>query len=207
MKKGLFPLIIGVVVAISLFWVGGHTQSNHYTSTDLPKKSFSKAPIELNNKEVFASTLNRSEVDRQEQVKTVTASKETDTANPDKGDFVQLADTFMQEAVQPTNEDYKVTEFDSKAQLVDHLGQYASKEIATYYVDGLYEEKADGLYIIPTELPPWVMKGEPAQLIQLDEQNYQLNQKNQTDLYGTYVIQLSFTKQNDQWIIQSVDVK
>lgn len=207
MKKGLIPLIVGVVMAFSLFWFGGQTNSGDFTSTDLPKKSFSKSPIALDEREPVASTLSTTNVKNEEKVKTVTTSKKTNHAQPDKGDFIKLADTFMQEAVQPTDENYKVTGFESKAQLVDHLSQYASADIAKYYVDGLYEEKSDGLYIIPTELPPWIVKGEPAQLIQLDKENYQLNQENKTDLYGTYVIQLSFTIQNDQWVIQSVDVK
>ncbi|MCF6138370.1 hypothetical protein [Pseudalkalibacillus berkeleyi] len=204
MKKSLLPLLIGILIVFGLFSYGEQTTSKQYASEDLSKKSFSMEPIEVNENVAVASTLHTS---LEKQVKTTTTTKNTDSHHPDKGDFIKLTDTFMNEVIQPTGENNKVNQFDTKDGLINHLSQYASEDLSKYYVDGLYEEKKDGLYIIPTELPPWVMKGEPSELVKLDEENYQLNQENQSDLYGNYFIQVSFTMDNDRWKIQSAEVK
>lgn len=207
MKKSILPLLIGILIAFGLFSYGEQTTSKQYTSEDLSKKSFSMEPIELNENVAVASSLQSSHTVLEKQVKTTSTTKNTDSDQPDKGDFIKLTDTFMNEMIQPTDENNKVNQFDTKEELMNHLSQYASEDLSRYYVEGLYEEKKDGLYIIPTELPPWVMKGEPSELVKLDDGNYQLNQENQSDLYGNYSIQVSITMENDDWKIQSAEVK
>ncbi|WP_408007316.1 hypothetical protein ACJROX_21855 [Pseudalkalibacillus sp. A8] len=209
MKKSLAPLIIGMFMAFALFWVGHPTGSTSFQidgGSELPKKSFSKSHVEVQNEPV-AVNANLEYVNEVEKVKTTSTVTNTNTEAPNKGDFVQIADTFMQEVVQPTDENYKVEDFDTKKGLIEYLNQYVSEKVAKYYVDGLYQEEQDGLYIIPTELPPWIVKGEPSTMNKIDEGHYQLEQKNSSDLYGDYVIKLNFKKTGDDWIIESVDVQ
>ncbi|WP_221566487.1 hypothetical protein [Alkalihalobacillus sp. TS-13] len=209
MKKSLVPMIVGMFVAFGLFWAGQPTGTTTHHQTDgseLPKKSFAKSHVEIQTQPIATAT-NMEFSDKTEKVKTTSAVSKTDDEAPNKGDFVKKADAFMQEVVQPTDENYKVEDFKTKQELIEYLTMYVTEDVATYYVDGLYEEKQDGLYIIPTELPPWIVKGEPTNLTKVDDEHFRLEQKNSSDLYGDYLIELSFKKEKDNWIIESVDVQ
>ncbi|MCF6408877.1 hypothetical protein [Pseudalkalibacillus salsuginis] len=209
MKKSIAPLIIGMFIAFALFWVGHPASSTSFQiggGSELPKKTFSKSQIEVQN-EPLAMNANLEYANEEEKVKTTSTGSNINVEAPNKSDFVQIAETFMQEVVQPTDVNYKVSDFDTKQGLVRYLNQYVSEKVAKYYVDGLYQEEQDGLYIIPTELPPWIEKGNPSTLKKVDENHYQLEQNNSSDLYGDYFIQLNFKKNGDNWIIESVNVQ
>ncbi|WP_349408242.1 hypothetical protein [Pseudalkalibacillus sp. SCS-8] len=203
MRKGILPLVTGFIIAFSIFWFSHPAGTSTYQVNDLPKKSFAKSHINVSDIHSTAA----SQVSSDTKVKTITTEAKTDHENPTKGDFIKLADSFMTEMIQSTNEDGKVTSFETKDQLIEHMKDYASSEVTEYYVDGLYEEKSEGLYIIPTELPPWIVTGEPSELKKLDDEHYQLKQVNETDLYGTYTIQIDYSKKDSKWIITSVNVK
>jgi hypothetical protein len=118
----------------------------------------------------------------------------------------KLAGLFIQQLKQPVDDNYKVLHHQTKNDLIDHLSQYASRDIAQYYVDGLFEEKDGELYIIPTELPPWLIDDKSYELKQVDRQTYRLTQENNSDLYGSYKIEMIFKKEQN-WIIDQVEVK
>jgi len=118
-------------------------------------------------------------------------------------EIVTLTDQFMDTLVQAVDDDYKVIHFDHIDDLVDELASISTHEIAQTFIGYYYKDKNDGLYIIPTETPPWFMADQPYDVVQLNQDQVQLAQTNETDFYGTYTIELELTYQ-DGWKITEI---
>jgi transcription-repair coupling factor (superfamily II helicase) len=141
--------------------------------------------------------------DQSETIKNSTNENNSSTADELKG----VAEKFFEEMIQPTDDQYKVINFSSKQKLVEYLEKYASTDLVSYYVDGLYEEKNGNLYIIPMDGPPWINQDKPIEFIEEDAENYALEQINDSGLYGTYKIRFDFQGIQGEWIITDVTVQ
>lgn len=108
-------------------------------------------------------------------------------------EMITLTNEFMKQLVQETDDKYKVVHFDTKEALIDSFDHMATREVTTKYIDFYYEELNDGLYIIPTETPPWFIEENAYDMIQSNEDQVEVVQENQTDLYGQYKITYEFT--------------
>jgi hypothetical protein len=113
---------------------------------------------------------------------------------------------FMDALKQEIDDEYKVVNFSSKQELITHLKNYVSEDIAVYYTEGLFEEKESSLYIIPTELPPWLEEDQSVDIKQLTDKSYRVYQKNTSDLYGTYEITLGYEYIDGKWLITFASV-
>ncbi|KZE64664.1 hypothetical protein AWM68_11030 [Fictibacillus phosphorivorans] len=116
------------------------------------------------------------------------------------------ANLFIEALKQETDENYRVLHYSTKEEYMTYLMNFVSKDIAAYYTDGLFEEKESSLYIIPTELPPWLEENEPVNIKQLSDTSYRVYQKNTSDLYGTYEITLGYEYLDGNWIITFASV-
>lgn len=119
-------------------------------------------------------------------------------------EIIALTDKFMEQLVQEVDEDYRVVHFDTKAALEASFDHIANREVIAEYVDFYYEETADGLYILPTETPPWFIKENDYNVIQLNKDQVEVVQENQTDLYGAYTITYEFSFDDDDWKITKI---
>jgi len=120
--------------------------------------------------------------------------------------IVYLTDQFMDILVQDVDEAYRVDTIKSKEQLYSEFEEVALREAASEYVDFYYKEKPDGLYLTPTELPPWFIKKNNYDRIKVDENTVKIEQNNELDLYGNYTIEIEFTYDTD-WKISSITHK
>ncbi|WP_249871145.1 hypothetical protein [Oceanobacillus saliphilus] len=118
-------------------------------------------------------------------------------------DVVHLTRTFMDILVQDTNVNYQVINFNTKEELLNEFEKVTTKETAQDYVDFYYTEEADGMYILPTETPPWFLEGNEYDMINVDASTVKVVQENYTDLYGYYTLELEFTFDGD-WKITEI---
>lgn len=117
----------------------------------------------------------------------------------------KLLDQFMNALVQEIDEDsYKVLNLSSKEELLALFSSFATEEVANKFVDVYYEERDNALYIIPTELPPWIQQGIPYERSKREEGKWLLSQQNKSELYGTYRINVLFEKRGNGWIITDI---
>ncbi|WP_416729311.1 hypothetical protein [Fictibacillus sp. JL2B1089] len=116
------------------------------------------------------------------------------------------ANLFIEALKQETDENYRVLNYSNKEEYMTYLTNFVSKDLAAYYTDGLFEERESSLYIIPTELPPWLEESEPVMIKQLSDHSYRVHQKNESDLYGSYEITLGYEYLNGKWIITFASV-
>ncbi|WP_226656128.1 IseA DL-endopeptidase inhibitor family protein [Pseudalkalibacillus hwajinpoensis] len=132
---------------------------------------------------------------------------EAKTISVEKPNVEQLSTDLMDRIVQETDANYKVKEFQSIEEVEQHLQKVASKELASQIADVYFEERDGALYLIPTELFPWVNTDKPYELNQKSEFEYQLTQSNESDLYGTYTIKINFVYENNHWIIKNFEIQ
>ncbi|WP_070120594.1 hypothetical protein [Bacillus marinisedimentorum] len=136
------------------------------------------------------------------QVAQATENKEQAAFTEDQAETLLTA--FIDKLVQDTDEQYMVKKYQSKQELLNDFGSISKLEVAKTYVDFYYEERDGGLYIVPTELPPWFEKDNPYELKKIDSKKYELYQENTSDLYGSYSITVEFTYENGKWIISNI---
>ena len=118
--------------------------------------------------------------------------------------IVTLTSKFMELIVQDIEEDYRVVHYTSKNELLNEFKKVATREAAVEYVDFYFEERENGLYIIPTETPPWFVPYNSYDVVQLGNNKISIKQINQSPLYGKYSIQIEFTYSKEGWRITQI---
>ncbi|WP_068672740.1 hypothetical protein [Oceanobacillus sp. Castelsardo] len=142
---------------------------------------------------------------KEQQLATLSTEIEDERVNKQltHEDIVFITNEFMNILVQPTNVKEKVIGVNTKEELLKEFERITTREVAMPYVDFYYEEEDDGLYIVPTETPPWFIAENEYRMEQLNEKKVILTQKNQVDLYGDYMIEIELTYDGD-WKISSI---
>ncbi|NMA90859.1 MAG: hypothetical protein GX972_05970, partial [Amphibacillus sp.] len=118
--------------------------------------------------------------------------------------IIDKAEAFINIFLQDIDQDYKVKGISTKEALIDRYQDIVSKQAVQPYIDYYFEEHDGGLYIVPTELPPWFISGNPYEVTQLDNGNVVIEQENEIDLYGRYRILIEFS-QEDNWQIVRIE--
>ncbi len=119
--------------------------------------------------------------------------------------IISQTNEFMQILIQDVDTNYKVKNIKTKAELVSNLATITTEKIATRYVDFYYQEKEDGLYIVPTETPPWFVEEQSYQKEWITDNVCKITQYNQSDLYGDYVIEIEMIYEAGQWKITTIN--
>ncbi|MDY0405274.1 hypothetical protein P5G51_007525 [Virgibacillus sp. 179-BFC.A HS] len=135
------------------------------------------------------------------------ASDKKQTGSLTANEIIRATDRFMNILVQKSDENYRVIGLQSKQALLNKFSDVATAEAARTFVDFFYTEKNDGLYIKPTETPPWFNKGNPYEMEQISPTHYLVKQKNKSSLHGNYSITLDFKRLQDNWKITGVSYK
>ncbi|MDC3418276.1 hypothetical protein [Aquibacillus salsiterrae] len=118
-------------------------------------------------------------------------------------ELVKITDEFIRLLVQQSDSNNKVINYQSKEMLVEAFKSIATKEVAKPYIDYYFEEKDSGLYIVPTETPPWFEKDQKYEMIDIGNNKVKISQSNQNELYGEYKIELELTYSN-KWRLTSI---
>ncbi len=125
----------------------------------------------------------------------------------EKPNVEKLSSELINRIVQDTDDQYKVKDFSTEEDIEQHLREVTSSDLAANITDVYYEERDGGLYLVPTELFPWVNTDQPYELKQMNDFEYQLIQSNESDLYGSYTIEINFLYENNHWIIKNFTIK
>ncbi len=124
----------------------------------------------------------------------------------DKPNVEKLTSELINRIVQDTDDQNMVKEFTTKKDMEQHLQEVASSDLVSTITDVYFEEREGGLYLVPTELFPWVNTDQPYELKQMNDFEYQLIQSNESDLNGSYTIEINFLYENNHWIIKNFTI-
>lgn len=116
-----------------------------------------------------------------------------------------IMDEFIDILVQDIDDNYKVIGLTTKAELIDEFSTIATAEVVEPYISFYYHEEADGLYIVPTELPPWFIAGQPYDKEVTDDGTVKISQENSMELYGDYRIEIELEYQEIGWKIIKIE--
>ncbi|KGP70883.1 hypothetical protein [Pontibacillus yanchengensis] len=121
--------------------------------------------------------------------------------------IAKRTDEFMNKLVQKAGPNNKVKAYDSKNELIQSFQSISTTALAKEYVDFYYKEYNNGLYIVPTETPPWFNKEKQYQTKQIDNKHVMVIQENQSEMHGNYTIEIEFAYQDNQWKMINVNHK
>ncbi|WP_096270990.1 hypothetical protein [Paucisalibacillus globulus] len=132
-------------------------------------------------------------------------SQEQDNTNSiTHAEIVNLTDGFMEKLVQEADNLDKVKKYNNKDSLLKEFRNIATVEVVQPYLDYYYKEENNELYIIPTETPPWFDEQNEYDVVQLSQDKILVKQKNQSELYGEYGIDIEMTFANQEWKITKI---
>ncbi|MGN8645241.1 hypothetical protein ACTNEO_03990 [Gracilibacillus sp. HCP3S3_G5_1] len=140
------------------------------------------------------------------QVPSKSIEQKTDSNEITHAEIVKLTDTFMDLLVQEVDDHYKVVRFNTKEELINAFEPYIVREAVQPYIDFYFKEKEDGLYILPTETPPWFDKDEDYNK-KIEDNKVTITQANENALYGKYTIEMGFEKMDGTWKIVNISHK
>ncbi|MFC2947124.1 hypothetical protein [Virgibacillus sediminis] len=123
---------------------------------------------------------------------------------PSHKEIIRVTNQFMDILVQDVDEQYRVLQHKTKEGLLQSFDEVADRGVSEPYVDYYYTEKSEGLYLLPTETPPWFDENNSYDMVQLEDDKVKVIQKNDSVLYGTYQIEIEFTLYKDEWLITDV---
>ncbi|RDW20987.1 hypothetical protein [Oceanobacillus chungangensis] len=147
----------------------------------------------------------------------VTEQKQSDSAKDNVGmeqqdtipelthqNIVELTDRFMNTLVQPIDDNYRVLNYATIDELMDVFSVFIDREVVAEYVNFYFHEEADGIYILPTETPPWFEENNDYKVQQVSENKAMVNQYNESELHGNYTVSIEFTYDGSAWRITGI---
>ncbi|MCD5325055.1 MULTISPECIES: hypothetical protein [Pontibacillus] len=119
--------------------------------------------------------------------------------------IISLTNQFMDQLIQESNQGYRVAAYDSKEALIESFSSIAKKSVAKEYVDFYYKEYNNGLYILPTDTPPWFKENESYTTETVKGDRIKVTQENTSELYGQYTVSFFFMHTDEGWVIDGIN--
>ncbi|MFD2639696.1 hypothetical protein [Piscibacillus salipiscarius] len=115
----------------------------------------------------------------------------------------QVLNQFMNHLIQETNDQYQVVNYQSLEEYKSSFKGMANSKVVDFYVDEIYYEKGQALYLKGMDLPPWFEEEQEFSKESLDHNTYRITQTNQSDLYGNYriIVDLKLNEDGEPYII------
>ncbi|WP_121614855.1 hypothetical protein [Virgibacillus halodenitrificans] len=131
------------------------------------------------------------------------AATEVSSKEISQREITDITSRFIEILIQKADENYKVKKYQTKTDLLHAFEEVTTNDVAQPYVDFYYEEKNDGLYILPTETPAWFVEENAYDIIQMEGNKVKVIQENNSPLHGKYHIEIEFTFQKE-WKITDI---
>ena len=103
----------------------------------------------------------------------------------------------------------KVSNYNTKSELIDYISEVADKSLAKGYVDYYYSERNDGLYMNAQDKTEEIDFNRPYQFNKLDDSNYEIVQEgdNDFDESDRYILTVRLSYKNNRWIISDKNIE
>lgn len=107
--------------------------------------------------------------------------------------LIHLTTAYLALIKQPIDEGYHLTEVTSMEELYELFAEVATPNVSEPHLTYYFSETETGIYLRPTELPPWFDGGQPYDMLRVSDQKVIVRQMiEDIDLYGPYTIELHF---------------
>lgn len=119
--------------------------------------------------------------------------------------LIQYKDTFMN-IVEKTDENGKVTDYDSKEELISHFTTIMSMDLAEWFAETYFREENDQLFLKAMDAPTWFVNDKPYTLEKINEQEYNVIQERNNELLGHVNMIYKLSYQGKKWIVSDIDL-
>jgi len=134
---------------------------------------------------------------------TISSRTEQADALPTKKEIISQMDTFMELLIQKTDDNGRVLQFRNKADLQNQFSEVATKKAVKPFLDQLYREDMDGLYLNAMEMPPAFENNADYDMLKLTSNSIRVIQHNRSDFYNQYTIKIDFVH-DGKWKIAAI---
>ncbi|MDQ0257750.1 hypothetical protein J2S74_005212 [Evansella vedderi] len=102
-------------------------------------------------------------------------------------------------------DDLRIPDIDSKQEMVEYVNSVMSVELGRWFAETYFEEREDGLYVIPKDGLTYLEEDEPYEVEQVSESVYRVIQERDTDMLGHIKIIFNLAYNGENWIVDSID--
>jgi hypothetical protein len=109
--------------------------------------------------------------------------------------------TLFDQQLKKFDANLKHTTFKKEDEFYAEFSSIMTKQLAKKRFGYIVEEKADGLYLVATELPIFLDTSQPYELEQTGEGTYKVTQNHRSDLHGVLTIVITISKVENKWMM------
>ncbi|MFD2672147.1 hypothetical protein [Marinicrinis sediminis] len=120
--------------------------------------------------------------------------------------LVQYEQVFM-ETGKDYDDQFKIEGYSSMQDILDEYETIMTEAWAVGTADIHFEQREDGVYLKPTELPVFLETEQPFEVNQADENTVEVIQQQESDLRGNMQVTFTLVKQEEQWKLQSTHLE
>ncbi|WP_456276426.1 LysM peptidoglycan-binding domain-containing protein [Bacillus sp. AK128] len=103
------------------------------------------------------------------------------------------------------NDELKIPNIESKQELVDHVRSFMSLGFSKWFAENYFEEKDDGLYVIPMDGITWLDTNTPYIIEELNEREVRVIQERETEMLGHRYMIYTLHYEDDHWVVDTIE--
>ena len=115
--------------------------------------------------------------------------------------YNQTFNTLIDEA----EKDGLLANYNTKKEVVQHFENAMTTEYAEEIVDSYFEERTDGIFLIPTDTLKLFVEEDAFDINQINKENYEIIQERSNELMADIIITFSVTWSDGKWIVSLVE--
>ncbi|MCD8508591.1 MAG: hypothetical protein LRY73_00875 [Bacillus sp. (in: Bacteria)] len=134
-------------------------------------------------------------------------TKENDDTipNPDAENVLRDYRETTEAIFESREDDLRIPGFDSKRDMVEHVNSVMSLEHGRWFAETYFEEREDGLFVIPMDGLVYLVEDEAYDVEQLSEREYQVIQERDSEMLGHIKMIYQLVYDGENWVVDSVD--
>lgn len=130
-----------------------------------------------------------------------------DIINEDKtSDIKNLVNDFSNRIIQETDKDNKVIDFNTKDELIKYVSEISNEDLGKEYVELLYTEKNNDLYLDSKEMALLFNFIQPFNIEKESDSKYIVIKHGENEVYGKYDIYMIVILNNDELLIEEINI-
>ena len=103
------------------------------------------------------------------------------------------------------DENLKIPNIDTKNEMVDYVRSIMSLELGSWFAETYFEEKHDGLYVIPKDGLTWLDINISYNVEELNEREVRVIQERDTAMLGHRKMIYTLHYDGENWVVDSIE--
>ncbi|MDG5786201.1 hypothetical protein QA612_01770 [Evansella sp. AB-P1] len=207
-KIGLAALTLGMIVALILIlsnelnWNQSTLQTEENENNaqqnddDVDRTGYGQREDDNHNDETD---------DNKENHKNGSKENEDPVPEPDAVEVLTDYRNTTESIFESRDEDLRIPDIDSKRDMVEHVNSVMSVELGRLFAETYFEERDDGLYVIPKDGLTYLAENEPYEVEKVSETEYHVIQERDTPMLGHINMIYHLAYDGENWVVDSID--